>query len=243
MNLKINDFEGPFDLLLFLIKKNKMSIYDVNILEVTKQYLDIIRNTKEMDLEITSEFIVVAATLLEIKSKEMLPKEKDESEEISEEDAQKKLLNRIIEYTKFKEVAAYLKEKQGRLGYVYSKLPEVVEDNSFTSNEEMFKNVDVISLFELYFNIILRFEEKQNTSNVIEKEIPIDMFRIEDKMDTIRNIFKTEKYMKFSNIYMETNSKIEKVVTFLAILELIRMKEIKVFQNNNFEEIFLEKEA
>lgn len=121
ISIKIENFEGPFDLLLYLIKKNKMEIYDIKIHDITTQYLDYINNMKEMDLDITSEFIVIAATLLEIKSKMLLPKENIDNED-TEEDPRKYLMDKLIEYKKFKKVADWLKEKEKDFrDYVFQK--------------------------------------------------------------------------------------------------------------------------
>eukprot|EP00831_Metopus_contortus_P021665 TRINITY_DN19735_c0_g1_i1.p2 TRINITY_DN19735_c0_g1~~TRINITY_DN19735_c0_g1_i1.p2 ORF type:complete len:146 (-),score=48.34 TRINITY_DN19735_c0_g1_i1:75-512(-) len=119
--IKIKDFEGPFDLLLHLIKKNQMNIYNVKIFEITNQYLNYLNTMKEMDLEITSEFIVVAATLIEIKSKYLLPKSKKEDEE--DEDDEKILLEKLILYKKIKGVSIYFKDKYLNTGEVFSKKP------------------------------------------------------------------------------------------------------------------------
>ena len=108
LKIKIADFEGPFDLLLHLIKKNKMDIYNIEIYKITNQYLESLNEMKEMDLEITSEFVVIAATLIEIKSKKLLPKVKVEEEE-SEEDIEKRLMEKLIEYKKFKAVSEFFK--------------------------------------------------------------------------------------------------------------------------------------
>lgn len=124
--IKINDFEGPFDLLLHLIKKNQMSIYNVKIFEITNQYLKYLSDMKEMDLEITSEFIVVAATLIEIKSKYLLPKPKKQDED--EEDEEIKLIEKLIVYRKIKGVSSFFKERYLNAGEVYGKKPEIIEE-------------------------------------------------------------------------------------------------------------------
>ena len=127
LKIKVADFEGPFDLLLHLIKKNKMDIYNVEIYKITNQYLESLNEMKEMDLEITSEFVVIAATLIEIKSKKLLPKVKVEEEE-NEEDIEKRLMEKLIEYKRFKAVSEFFKERYTSSGEVYSKKPEVIEE-------------------------------------------------------------------------------------------------------------------
>ncbi|EQB86689.1 hypothetical protein M918_13070 [Clostridium sp. BL8] len=131
LSIKITNFEGPFDLLLHLIKKNEMDIYNIRILEITNQYLDILKQMKEMDLDITSEFIVIAATLIEIKSKILLPKPKVENEEENEEDAAKELINKIVLYKKFKVAAEFLLERERETGIMFSKKPEIIEEKNY----------------------------------------------------------------------------------------------------------------
>ncbi|MCW8000078.1 segregation/condensation protein A, partial [Clostridium sp. cpc1] len=145
LNIKIHNFDGPFDLLLHLIKKNKMEIYDVSIYEITNQYLQYLNRMEELDLEITSEFIVMAATLIEIKSKYLLPKVEEEKEE-EENDPQKELLDKLLEYKKFKAAAEFFKTRQKISGTSFSKKPEIIEvKNKETTTEELLKNVTMLS--------------------------------------------------------------------------------------------------
>ena len=127
IKVKVADFEGPFDLLLHLIKKNKMDIYNVEIFKITNQYLGYLEDMKKMDLEITSEFIVIAATLIEIKSKSLLPKVKKEDDEVDEEDIEKALLEKLIIYKKIKASTEFFKKKALNVGCTYSKKAEVIE--------------------------------------------------------------------------------------------------------------------
>ncbi|NOV88853.1 chromatin segregation and condensation protein Rec8/ScpA/Scc1 (kleisin family) [Clostridium acetobutylicum] len=121
LNINIDNFQGPFDLLLHLIRKNKMDIYDIKIFDITNQYIQYLNEMKEMDLEITSEFIVMAATLIEIKSKYLLPKTKEEEEEKEESDPTKELVSKLVEYKKFKLAADFLKNRELDYGEVFSK--------------------------------------------------------------------------------------------------------------------------
>lgn len=240
LNIKISNFEGPFDLLLHLIKKNEMDIYNIKIYDITNQYLQYIDGMKELDLEITSEFIVMAATLLEIKSKTLLPKEKKEDDEEDEEDLKKILMNKLIEYKKFKKAAEYLGIKKGDAGFIFSKKPEIIEDKKILTNEELLKNVTMLKIYNLYNELINRYNNKKNTSNVISREIPVDKYKIEDKMKEIKEKLYRTGSTKFSDIMMECECKIEIVVTFLAILELIKDRIIKVVQEGNFQKIYIE---
>jgi len=237
LNIKIDNFEGPFDLLLHLIKKNQMDIYDIKIYDITNQYLKVLENMKEIDLEVTSEFILIAATLLEIKSKMLLPKESNEEGE--EEDPREELISKLLEYKKFKMVASYLKEKEENVGTMFSKKPEIIEDNK-QEHKDILKDVTIIQLFDLYNELMNNYINKHNKDNILNKEIPLDKFTVEDKIDELSLRVKKESNLYFSKIINECESKIEMVVTFLALLELIRLRTISVVQDGIFSEIYIE---
>ena len=246
LKIKVADFEGPFDLLLHLIKKNKMDIYNVEIYKITNQYLESLNEMKEMDLEITSEFVVIAATLIEIKSKKLLPKVKEEEEE-NEEDIEKRLMEKLIEYKKFKGVSEFFKERYTSAGEVYSKKPEVIEEvekpeeKVVESFEDIFKNITLLDLYNIYNRILENYREKQNVANVVQKRIYVDKYKIEDKMNTLIKKFENDEVVEFSPIMMESECKMETVVTFLAVLELIKIRVIKVYQEDNFGNILMKR--
>jgi segregation and condensation protein A len=241
-NIKISNlnFEGPFDLLLHLIKKNEMDIYNIKIYDVTNEYMEYIKRMKEIDLEITSEFIVMAATLIEIKSKMLLPKINEKEEE--EVDPRKQLVEKLIEYKKFKAVAGFLKSRMKDTGYLFSKKPEIIDDKSRqTNNEDLLKNVSMLDLYNLYNELLNRYRSKVNENNTLEDHIPVDKFKIEDKMIELSSrLQKGNKYI-FTEIIKAYESKMEVVVVFLALLELIRIKNIRVFQEENFKDIYIER--
>lgn len=241
-SIRLDNFEGPFDLLLHLIKKNEMDIHDIRIYEITNQYLDYLNKMKEMDLDITSEFIVMAATLLEIKSKTLLPKQKTEVEE-EENDPRKELVEKLIIYKQIKGAAEYLREKILYTGEIFTKKPEIINDKpSEFSNEELFKNITMLDLFNLYNELIQRYKDKKNTNNIIERRISADTFKIEDKMKYILDISSTiTKDLNFTQLIQECTCKLEAVVTFLAVLELIKQREIKIIQIESFGEIYIER--
>ncbi|MFW2488939.1 segregation/condensation protein A [Clostridium chromiireducens] len=238
--IKINDFEGPFDLLLHLIKKNQMSIYNVKIFEITNQYLNYINEMKKMDLDITSEFIVVAATLIEIKSKHLLPKIKKEDE--NEEDEERNLLEKLIVYKKIKGVSAFFKERYISAGEVYGKKPEVIEEKKEENiKQDLFKEISLIGLYNIYNNLLEIYNNKQNRNNVIQKKIYVDKYRIEDKLEYIMNKLKYENVNSFYEIIENCECKLECVVTFLALLEMIKQRMVKVYQSDNFRNILIER--
>ena len=246
LNIKVADFEGPFDLLLHLIKKNKMDIYNIEIYKITNQYLEYLNEMKEMDLEITSEFVVIAATLIEIKSKKLLPKVKVEEEE-NEEDIEKRLMEKLIEYKKFKNVSSFFKERYTSSGEVFSKKPEIIEEiektteNEVESFEDIFKNITLLDIYNIYNRVLETYREKQNVENVVQKKIYVDKFKIEDKMNTLIKKFDDVEVLEFKSIIEESECKMETVVTFLALLELIKIRVIKVYQDENFGNILMKK--
>lgn len=240
LNIKIENFEGPFDLLLHLIKKNQMDIYNIRIYEITTQYLNYINNMKELDLEVTSEFIVIAATLLEIKSKMLLPKQDVEDSEEDDNDPRQELINKLLEYKKFKQIADYLRNTEESKGYMYSKKPEIIEDIPSNNDKDILKGLTILKLFNMYNDLINTYKNKMNTENVIQREIPLDKFKIEDKMIEISNSLSKGKTLKFSNIMNKCESRIEAIVTFLALLELIKLRVVSIAQEGNFMEIYLE---
>ncbi|WP_125152283.1 segregation/condensation protein A [Clostridium rectalis] len=241
LNIKIDNFEGPFDLLLHLIKKNELDIYNIKISHITNQYITYINTMKEMDLEITSEFIVIAATLIEIKSKELLPKgNTDEIAAVVEEDPEKVLISKLIEYKKFKYAASFLKEQCKEEGIIFTKKPEIIEIKRVKDNEEILKNISMLDIYNIYNELIKNYKNKINI-NSISTEIPIDTYKVEDKILELQHILIKDKKICFLDISKKCTSKIEIVVTFLALLEMIKLKTIIVLQEKNFGNIFIER--
>ncbi|PRR80882.1 segregation/condensation protein A [Clostridium vincentii] len=239
-NIKIDNFEGPFDLLLHLIKKNKMDIYNVEILKVTSQYLNYLDQMKEMDLDITAEFIVVAATLIEIKSKSLLPKEKEVK--IDEEDIERKLLEKLVIYKEIKESTGFFRERYVEGGNIFTKKPEIIEEiKSMADNDDILKNVTLLDLFQIYNDILEIHKNKQNKTNVIQKKIYLDRYKVEDKFKYLTERLKKDKVTQFDELILECECKMECVVTFLALLEMIKQRIIKVYQSSNFGNIIIER--
>ena len=242
LSIKVTNFEGPFDLLLHLIKKNEMDIYDINIYEITNQYLEYLKTMSEMDLEVTSEFIVIAATLIQIKSKRLLPKNKEEISKEEENDVEAELLNKLIEYRKYKLIAENLKMLEQGAGIMFSKKPEIIEeDNKNTKEIDFLKNVTMLDLYNLYNNLMQQYINKMNIDNIINKKILVDEYKIEDKMEELKKALDLFGQVYFSKLIIGYSSKIEVIVTFLALLELIKIRSVRVIQESTFKDIYLER--
>jgi len=242
LSIKVTNFEGPFDLLLHLIKKNEMNIYDINIVEITNQYLEYLKSMKEMDLEVTSEFIVIAATLIEIKSKYLLPKNKEELSAEEENDIEKELLNKLIEYRKYKVIAESLKLMEQDAGIMISKKPEIIEEDNNNNKEiDFLRDITIFDLYNYYNDLMQEYIDKMDTDNIINKKILVDEYKIEDKMEELKEKLDCLGKIHFTKFIYGYSSKLEIIITFLAMLELIKIKSVRVIQESNFKDIYLER--
>jgi segregation and condensation protein A len=240
-SIVLESFEGPMDLLYHLIEKNKIDLYDIPIAEVTDQYIDHIDAMEELNLDVTSEFILMASTLLEIKSKMLLPKLKREEEE---EDPREDLVKKLIEYKKYKLASTELKERNQVYDKVYYRLKE-----EFVSEEEEFRpeDLEIGMLLEAYRKVVLKYEEKQRRSRdeeVEEKEfsrVQRDDITIEEGMKLILDHIKGGEAMNFERIFEISGemSKNKLVTVFIALLELIKRKEVKFTQDSPFADVIL----
>jgi segregation and condensation protein A len=239
-NVKIEAFEGPLDLLLHLINRLEIDIYDIPVAKITEQYLMYIHAMKELQLDVASEYLVMAATLLAIKSKMLLPKHEEEVEDDfefeHEDDPRNELVERLIEYKKFKEAAGDLKSLEQERGLMYTKPPS---DLSEYAKEIRNDNTDLdVSLYDMLgaFQKLLRRKKLQRpmSTKITRQEISI-----EKRMDEIIDFLKAKgTRQSFNDLFPESDRE-HIVVTFLAILELIKRKEIDVQQESNFAEIFM----
>lgn len=230
--ITINDFEGPMDLLLHLIKKEDVDIRDISIEEITKQYLAFIEEMEEMNLNIASEYLIMAAELLEIKSSILLPKKEIELE--IEEDPRENLINRLIEYKRYKEITNEFKElEENRKNY----FTKSVEDlSSYRSEEESLDlgDVDLDKLLDAFSKFLTRKqEEKPLNTKISTKE-----YSVKERSEEIRNILRKKKNVNFEELF-EVYKKDYIVVTFLSILNLARKQELEIKQEDNFDKIYL----
>ena len=225
-NINIETYEGPMDLLIDLIKKNEIDIYDIPIHIITEQFVEYIREANKVNLELTSDFILMASTLIEIKSKMLLPKLKVEDDEIEEDiDPRDDLVQKIIEYEKYKEVSKQLKKSASYESKAYYKLQE-----DFVSIEDLdlLKNCDIDSLSKAFTNLIL----KKNKKEYVEK-IRTDSFPVERATFLVIEKLKIEKEFLFSDL-LDVGSDINEIVSyFLSILELVKIGSIFANQYKN----------
>lgn len=242
LTIKIENFEGPFDLLLHLIHKNKMDIYNIRISEITQEYIEYLKKMKSLDVELTSEFILMASTLLEIKSNMLLPK-KEKVEEIDDEDAQKKLMDKLISYKKFKAVAEFLREKYENTGDIYLKKPEIIEKpDDDVDVENTLRNLDLNRLNKIFCSLIEKYNiRKTPKDRVVKRNIDVDKYKVENKIDFILSSLESDKILRFSKLIKNCSEKIEVIVVFLALLELMRLKQAVVYQENNFSDFVIER--
>lgn len=235
VNLEV--FEGPLDLLLYLIKKDEVDIYDVSIERITKQYLAYIEAFEVLNIEIAGEFVVMAANLLYIKSRTLLPKDQQMPEEDAEEDDPRwELIRQLIEYKKFKEAALHLRDREELQSTLFSRpeplssgLPNLSHDPLLLSEVSIF---DLINAFQKAFS---RLAEKETTGEIYEEN-----FTVADRMQHLVQILKQNIPMKFEELFSSSTTRAELVVTFLAVLELIRMRQLVVRQEEQFGEIWIE---
>jgi len=233
MKYKINipDFEGPLDLLLHLIKESNIDIMDISIDSITKQYLDYIHKMEQMNLNIASEYLVMAAELIEIKAKSLLPQNNNEDEE--EIDPKQQLIEKLIDYQKYKELSSTFKELENTRKEIFTK--EVNSLNEFNNiNEDIDYGVNLNDLVEAFSRVLQTQNEKQPlNTKITNKDYSIGKRCIE-----IKNIINSKKKIKFIELF-DNFSKDYIVITFLAVLNLSKKGEIELVQTNNFENIDL----
>lgn len=229
--VKINEFEGPLDLLLHLVKKDNINIFDIKIEDIIKQYLDYINKLKEENLDITSEYLVMASELIELKSKMLLPNKTEEIEEEIEE-ATNDLVNRLLEYDKYKNMTQEFKELEGIRSKLYTRESE--ELLNFVNNDEVDYGIDLDDLV----NAFQKFLEYKEMTKPLKTKIEKKEFSVDERCNEIRDKFKQHKKINFNDLF-EIVSKEYVVVTFLAILSMAKKQEISIIQDNNFNNIVL----
>jgi segregation and condensation protein A len=226
--VKLEVFEGPLDLLLYLIKRDEIDIYDISIERITRQYLEYLQAFKELKIEIAGEFVVMAANLIYLKSRSLLPVDQQPPEEDAEEDDPRwDLIRQLIEYKKFKEAAEELHARAAEQEKTFTRDGGAVADAPLSLAE-----VGIFQLIHAFQNVIKRVEARENL-----REIFGEHFTVSEKIDTILQRVTNGALVRFSELFGNVVSRVEVVVTFLALLELIRLKQVRAIQPDLFGEI------
>ncbi len=242
LNFKLQQFEGPLDLLLHLIEKNKIDIYDIPIVEITAQYMEYIRAMREANLDIMSEFLVMAATLLRIKSKMLLPVEDNEEDE--EEDPRAELVKQLLEYKMYKYMSYELRDRQVDANNIMFKVPTIPDEVSKYETpvdvEELMSDITLSKLNSIFNSVIKRQKNRvdpvRSTFGKIEKE----EVSLEDKMNYMLEFARNHRNFSFRQLLEGGRSKMDTIVTFLVILEMMKAGQIFIVQEHTFDDIIIE---
>lgn len=231
--IMIDKFEGPMDLLLHLIKTNDIDIFDIRIDLITKQYLDYLHTMEELDLDIASEYLTMAAELIEIKSSMLLPKPELEEDEYVE-DPREKLIERLLEYKRYKEVVGNFRDlEEERKNYYTKEMSDLRE----YSNEDMEVNIGDVTL-ESLTEAFRRFLERKKEEQPLHTKITKKEYSVTIRSKQIKSLLREKKRIDFEELF-EEYTKEYMVVTFLSVLDLAKKQELKIKQEKNFEKIIL----
>lgn len=232
ITLKIDDFEGPLDLLLHLIKEKKMDLLNLKIEIIIDEYLNFIERMEQMNLDIASSYLVMASELIEMKSKLLLPRQKEEKEE---EDPKESLINRLVEYQKYKDITSSFKELEQERKKIYTRLPEDLKE--YKDEKAPIANSDV-SLEDL-LNAFQKFLDRKKLEQPLNTKVTKKEISVEERRTSIKKILEKKGKVNFLELF-EIYTKEYVVVTFLAILEMAKKKELKISQENRYGEIICE---
>lgn len=241
ISVKLNVFEGPLDLLLHLIDKNKIDIYDIPIVEITDQYMEYLHSMEKEDLGVMSEFMVMAATLLDIKCKMLLPKEINEEGE--EEDPRAELVQKLLEYKMYKYMSYELRDREQEAELAMYKFPTIPEEVAAyeppVDLDELLAGITLGQLNEIFRQAMHRSEDKVDPIRSKFKNIEREEVSLPDKITFIRDYAREKKVFSFRKLLESQHSKMHVIVSFLAILELMKMGEIVIEQKELFDDIMV----
>lgn len=228
--VRLEVFEGPLDLLLYLVRKEEVDIYEVNLTKVATQFLEYVEVMRQLDLEIAGEFLVMASTLMFIKSRELLPVEQQVVVDDDEEgdDPRWELIRQLVEYKKFKDASARLQEYESVQEHIFPRVPGKLEFQSAPTRPD----VSVFDLINAVSTILKRFQNRNETRDIFE-----DRWTVSERIEHLMQILTKHSRLRFSELFAQTTSRTEVVVTFLALLELIRLKQLLAIQAEPFSEI------
>lgn len=228
----IDNFDGPLDLLLHLIKEQDIDIYDIKIEDITKQYLDYIKAMKELNLSVASEYLVMASELVEMKSKMLLPKRCTDLSDEYEEDPREVLIERLLLYKQYKEVTSYFKNLEKERKLILTKNPENL--SIYAKEEEKNDSLGIDDLINAFNELLRRKElEKPLATKITRKELSVS-----EKVNKIKNMLKSKKRINFEEIFDEPVVE-EVIISFLSVLEMVKKNEIELSQDGNFKSIII----
>ena len=230
----LDEFEGPLDLLLHLIKESKVDIWDISIEDVTKQYLDYIHKMEELNLNIASEYLVMASELIEIKSKMLLPRIKDDEDEEDELDPREALVRKLIEYEQYKKVTEDFKKLEQIRSEIYTKTPESLKEY-VDENTQVVVDVTLDDMLDAF----QKFLERKKFSQPLQTSVTKREISVEERTASIRGILSKRKKVDFTELF-DVFTKEYIVVTFLAILEMAKKQELRITQEKTFSSIQVE---
>lgn len=240
--VKLEVFEGPLDLLLHLIEKNKVDIYDIPIVLITEQYLDYVRQMDTKDMDVMSEFLVMAATLVRIKSKMLLPPEEDEEEE-GYEDPRQELVERILEYKMYKYASFELKDRQldaGRMVFKQPSIPDEIRDfKEEVSIEDLLGDVTLAKLQGIFHSVMQKQVDKIDPIRSKFGEIEKEEISLEDHIVFLEEYAREKGTFSFRKVLENGSGKTYVIVTFLGILEMMKMGKLSIIQENIFDDILI----
>lgn len=233
-NFKILDFEGPLDLLLHLIKEDKMDIMNIEIVSLTNQYLSYIENMESLNIVVASEYLTLASELIYLKSRCLLPNDKKDEEDEEFINAKENLINRLIEYKNYKEMTGVFKELEEKRQEVFTKVPSSLKEYETNS----VKVSDDITLDDL-LKAFSKYLERKKYLEPLSTKVTTREMSVEERSYEIRTLLKTRKKVEFFDLF-DNISKPYVVITFLSILEMAKNKELVITQENNFDKIYCE---
>ncbi len=231
--ISINNFEGPLDLLLHLVKESNIDILDIKVEEIAEKYLEYIKHEEEININISSSYLVMASELMYLKSKSLLPNTKKEEKEDEEEELTKEtLINKLIEYQKYKEMTTIFKNLEENRKKIYIKSPEK-ESNYIDTKVVGASNIEELT------NALKIFLERKEKEKPLETTITQKEYSVKERKNSIKGVLKIKKKVYLEELFEEYNRPVV-VVTFLSILEMVKEKEISIIQDKNFDKILIE---
>lgn len=233
--VRIEQFEGPLDLLLFLIEEQELDIYEVSLSQITEQYLQYIYQAQSINLDIASEFLIMAAKLLQMKVRRLLPTVKIDEEDDDLENFEEDLFRQLAEYKRYKEVVSLLKEKHDAFSkYAFREIDEEQIIKEYV-NENLIENFDLQDLTKAFRNIISNLQKTDPVIEIVKEQYSIT----ESLSEILAKVYSNSEGVSFSELFLEKRSREKIVVTFLALLELIKNQKVRFIQNKSFSEIYI----